>query len=80
MAERISNDNEIAMYLHCSRCLAEKPSGISPKEWAQLEVGWTPHGLQVWCRRHGLNVLHVDFEGMQHPAITTAKEPRRPLH
>jgi hypothetical protein len=28
-----------------------------------LEVGWTPKGLQVWCKRCERNVLHLDFEG-----------------
>jgi hypothetical protein len=42
------NTNEIKFYLHC---LKEKPSDQSPSDWMQLEVGWTPHGLQVWCKR-----------------------------
>lgn len=62
--------NEIKLFLHCARCLAERPENRSPRDWAQLEVGWTELGLQVWCKRHELNVLHVDFEGMKHPANT----------
>ena len=60
--------NEIVTFFHCSLCIKELPSGISPRDWAQLEVGWTPHGIQIWCKRHECNVAHIDFEGAQHPA------------
>lgn len=62
---------EIELYLHCGLCLKQKPGSQSPEEWARLAVGWTPHGLQVWCVRHGCNVAHIDFEGQQHPANTS---------
>jgi len=61
--------NEIQLYFHCGRCLAEKPSDVSPREWGQLEAGWTKHGFQVWCKRHEVNVVHIDFEGQKHPII-----------
>ena len=64
--------NQIVSFMHCGKCLEEKPSSLSPREWAQLEVGWTKQGLQVWCKRHECNVLHVDFEGQKHPADITA--------
>jgi hypothetical protein len=44
------------------------PPDTSPQKWAQLECGWTEIGFQIWCRRHQINVLHVDFEGVRHPA------------
>lgn len=53
---------EIQMYFHCKRCLMEKPDGISPAEWVRLNVGWTERGIQVWCVRHDLNVVHIDLE------------------
>lgn len=62
--------NHITAFFHCIRCIDERPAGVSPRDWGQLEVGWTPRGLQVWCKRHELNVLHVDFEGVKHPAVT----------
>lgn len=52
---------QIQLYFHCKRCLDELPEGLSPQEWAQLEAGWTNKGLQVWCKRHGINVIHIDF-------------------
>lgn len=68
MSKPASNTNQIILFLHCGLCVKEKPRGISPRDWSQLEVGWTPHGIQVWCRRHECNVCHVDFQGQQHPA------------
>lgn len=69
-----SNTNEIQLYLHCARCLAELPgSGESAESYSRLNVGWTAIGLQVWCRRHNANIVHIDFEGHQHPANTTRR-------
>lgn len=68
---KISTDNEIAAFFHCAKCLREKPADVSPRDWAQLEAGWTPAGLQVWCKRHECNVIHVDFEGTKHHATTS---------
>jgi hypothetical protein len=72
------NTNQIKMFLHCGKCLDElkaqaaREGSASPRDYARLSVGWTPLGIQVWCNRHDLNVLHVDFEGFQHPGNTTA--------
>ena len=44
---------------------------MSPDAHSRLDVGWTEWGLQVWCRRHQANVIHMDFEGEQHMATTT---------
>ena len=62
MSERIK------AYMHCHLCLLERPQDITPRQWARLNIGWTEEGLQVWCVRHDLNVLDIDFEGAQHPA------------
>jgi len=70
--------NSIKAFMHCRHCLAEKPRSISPRDWSKIEVGWTEIGLQVWCRRHECNVLHVDFEGRTHPANVTS--PNREVH
>lgn len=60
--------NEIKAFFHCKLCLDERPSDVSPRDWAQLEVGWTVRGIQVWCKRHECNVMTMDFEGHKHPA------------
>ena len=73
----ITNENQIGAYLHCGLCLHEvldgKAPGESPATHARLAFGWTPAGLQVWCERHGCNVINIDFEGAKHPAVTTRK-------
>lgn len=58
------NTNEIEMYLHCRRCMEEDLR-------TKIGVGWTLIGIQVWCENHDCNILHVDFEGHQHPANQT---------
>jgi len=73
-----ASTNEIVQFMHCAECLEQKPVGVSPREWAQLEVGWTPVGIQVWCRRHEVNVCHIDFEGKKHPANCKAQPPDKP--
>jgi hypothetical protein len=65
--------NEIGLFLHCRKCVNSVPSGMSPLMWARLEVGWTAIGLQVWCSRHKLNVMHMDFQGQKHPANLLAE-------
>lgn len=65
---KISVQNEICSFMHCRKCLAEKPTGISPRDWQQTEAGWTEKGFQVWCKRHECNIIHMDFEGHKHPA------------
>lgn len=72
---KLPNTNGIRVFMHCKRCLRERPEDKSPQEWRQLDVGFTKEGLQVWCTRHDMNVAHIHFEGMQHPAnMTAAKE------
>lgn len=64
----IPTTNEITSFFHCAECIESVPPGLSPREWAELEVGFTPQGIQVWCKRHERNVLHIHFEGLKHPA------------
>ena len=69
----LPNTLAIEAFLHCALCLEERPPDRSPRDWQQLEIGWTAVGLQVWCRRHECNVVHIDFEGCQHPANLTRR-------
>jgi len=42
--------------------------------YQSVQVGWTKEGIQDWCKRHDCNMIHIDFEGKQHPAdLTRAK-------
>lgn len=72
-AREIANTNEITTFLHCGQCLSELPDGESPQSYAQLEVGYTKEGLQVWCKRHNCNVIHLDFAGRKFHANTTRR-------
>lgn len=69
----ITNDHSIRTYFHCARCMREKPEDVSMRDFAKFEIGWTEIGLQAWCTRHGVNIVHVNFEGQRHPANTTAR-------
>lgn len=66
-------NNCIFSFLHCELCIIEKPYGITPSDWASTEVGFTEVGIQIWCKRHDCNIIHINFEGIAHPAITTRK-------
>ena len=63
--------NNINAFIHCKLCLDEFYSqemvaslhSVSPREYAQIEVGWTKPGFQIWCKRHEVNVMDVDFGG-----------------
>jgi hypothetical protein len=71
----IPNTNEIVAYHHCAKCLEELPGGTSPQEYVRYQSGWTKLGLQVWCNRHNMNIMHIDFQGQQHPANMTGRLP-----
>jgi hypothetical protein len=74
MSRKIPATNSIGLYFHCGRCLGVKPKEVSPSDYSRIEVGWTKLGLQVWCKRCNVNVVHIDFEGMKHPANLAAVE------
>ena len=61
----------IDSYVACTKCVGEL-AGIEPKislqDYAAIDVGFTNWGLQVWCRRHQVNIVHLDFGGQQLPA------------
>lgn len=59
------NENEIVMYFHCKQCLESLPAGVSPKDHARIQAGWTNKGIQVWCSRHDIGIVHLDFKGQK---------------
>lgn len=69
----ITNTRVIQMFLNCALCLKERPAGESMESWSRINVGFTALGVQVWCVRHDCNVVHIDFQGQQHPANTTRR-------
>jgi hypothetical protein len=71
--------------MHCKKCLAELVAivkrtgqGQSPAMYSRYDVGFTNEGLQVWCRRHEINIVHIDFEGQQHPANLAGEDNPNP--
>ena len=70
------NNNNIETFLHCELCYLELKNakteedfsligavaGESPMSYSRFEVGWTNQGFQVWCTRHNINVIHIDFD------------------
>lgn len=80
-SKTLGNLNEITSFIHCALCitevLASRHTGqpASPAEYQRLQVGWTTLGLQIWCRRHDVNVMHIDFEGHKHPANSRRAAP-----
>lgn len=67
----IPSDLSITSYMHCRLCLEELPEGVSPMDFSRTQAGFTSLGIQVWCNRHNCNVVHIDFEGVRHPANTS---------
>ena len=57
-------ESGIKLYVHCKQCFQEMPTYQQ-----DLEIGWTEKGLQVWCRWHDMNVMHLDFEGRKVKSI-----------
>ena len=62
--QRLESDpggNCINSHFQCVMCAQEH-------RLADIEAGWTRIGLQVRCRRHQVNLVHIDFEGRRPPA------------
>lgn len=57
--------NQIHMFFHCANCMSDKPSGITPRDYLDVEVGWTKKGLQVWCKRCEMSVIDIDLLGQK---------------
>jgi len=60
---------QIESFFHCKECLAELPEDESPRNYQRIQAGWTKQGLEVWCVRHELKIIHVDFEDQKHNTI-----------
>lgn len=75
----LTNEHAIKMFIHCGQCgvelmdLVQRGIPTSPRDYQAIEAGWTKEGLQIWCKRHECNIVHIDFEGVKHPANTTRK-------
>ena len=72
--------NKITNQIVCSKCEIEFMKGRtgspSLQKYSLLDVGFTKRGLQVWCRRHDVNVVHIDFDGNRLKADFRSLEPK----
>lgn len=66
---RPKEECHIETFFHCAECMKEIPEDESPKSYQHIQAGWTEQGLEVWCTRHDLKIIHVDFEGQTHAVI-----------
>ncbi len=57
----IYDKTKIVSFVHCKECISELDKGITPREYAKLECGFTPTGFQVWCQRHDKSVILFDL-------------------
>ena len=61
--------NGIEQNIICSKCETEfllgSPDSRSLQDYSRLDIGFTSIGVQVWCRRHDANVVHIDFAGQK---------------
>ena len=61
--------NGIEQNIMCSKCETEFLLGStdsrSLQDYSRLDIGFTSIGVQVWCRRHDANVVHIDFAGQK---------------
>jgi hypothetical protein len=73
-------ERSIAEPVVCAKCADEVAAGdagaVSIAEYQRLDVGFSPHGFQVWCRRHDVNVVHLDFDGGRPAADFRCFEPK----
>lgn len=51
--ETLSTELQIVSYMHCRMCFTEN---AKPQ---LLEIGFTKAGIQIWCKRHDINVMHM---------------------
>ena len=61
----MTSKSEIELFIHCSKCIEEKPSYLTPRDYSMVEVGRTSIGLQVWCIRHEESIVHLDFRDVE---------------
>ena len=61
--------NGIEQNIICSKCETEfllaSTDSRSLQDYSRLDIGFTSIGVQVWCRRHDANVVHIDFAGQK---------------
>ena len=70
----MSDKNKIMAFFHCKECLKDLPVSMSPQDFMKIDCGWTEEGFQVYCLRHELQVIHVDFQGVKQELVAPETE------
>ena len=72
---------QINQHVICAKCEEEfqavSTDSSSLQDYTKLDVGFTDIGIQVWCRRHDANVVHVNFNGQKLEADFRCLEPKQ---
>lgn len=74
LSGRVPSTNEIKHVLECKMCALTCPAGMDIHDWQDVTIGFTPYGLQMWCRRHQMNIFHADFRGSRVAFNVQAKQ------
>jgi hypothetical protein len=61
-----SKTNKIERFFHCALCMMELKNGsfgtpTSPRDYADIEAGVYADGIQVWCKRHEVNIADLNM-------------------
>ena len=63
---------QIDQHIICANCEEEFQAGStdisSLQNYTKLCIRFPDFGIQVWCRRHDANVVHVNFNGQKFKA------------
>ena len=60
---RTALDSGMVTYVHCAHCMNDRPPGVSPSEWRQLEAVVIGDALVVGCARCNLPIIGSQLPG-----------------
>jgi hypothetical protein len=52
------------MFMHCAKCIQEKPKNMSMEKYSRLDVGLDAEGILIGCRRHQIPVVYLTPESL----------------
>lgn len=62
----MDKSKQIHSFVHCARCIVDR-------RVPDIEAGMTQFGIQIWCRVHDMEIVHVT------PAALMAMIQRGPV-
>lgn len=57
--------SRIITFFHCAECRRQLPINESMEKWTRFNAGLTSTGIEVWCVRHRMLVVHVTPEELR---------------